>query len=542
MNLLRSGTLSPTSSGHDDRDPTNIYHLHPLVAGPLEAWPTTFARIAAMGFSHVCLAPPFEPGASGDIFVHATFDRLHPALGFSGTADQGLTLAAEFASREGLRLMLDIAPGQVAMDAPVRQRQPDWFSSAGDGPVADPRRPPHRIDVALPRFAQTVLADAVSDWWIELLTRLTTAGVAGFRCLTLDLVPASFWHRLTAAFPQVLFFAWTPGVAALHRFAGVGFDLTCSSAGWWDGRASWFLDEQERLRQVAPALASPEPSFLERLAERLPPDADMPEAYRLALRIAAATGSGLFLPMGFEYAAIRRFDAVRATQADMETAKNDMPADLSADVAAAIRLTAELPPAGSLRPMTSPAARVTALLRTDTVVLINPDLVRPAPLEFPLAPLPSTSGVPLSATGDLDTPLRPGEVRILPCRPTSAIPGGGFALSRPWAEATRIAVEAVHPSGDFVSKTVVGRDVTISADIVGDGHDVLAADLLWQPVDAEDWQRVPMRLRDNDRWEAMIRPDRIGLYRFAVEGWWDQWGIVHPRPACQGCRRPGRDT
>ena len=28
----------------------------------------------------------------------------------------------------------------------------------------------------------------------------------------------------------------------------------------------------------------------------------------------------------------------------------------------------------------------------------------------------------------------------------------------------------------------------------------------------------------NDRWEARVRPDRIGLYLYAVEGWWDQWG------------------
>jgi starch synthase (maltosyl-transferring) len=102
MNLIRSGTRSSVSSARDDRIPVNIYHLHPLVAGPLEAWPGIFARIAAMGFSHVCLAPPFEPGGGGDIFIHATFDRLHPALRFPGPAEQGLALAAEQAARAGL--------------------------------------------------------------------------------------------------------------------------------------------------------------------------------------------------------------------------------------------------------------------------------------------------------------------------------------------------------------------------------------------------------------------------------------------------------
>ena len=470
------------------------------------------------------LGTSFEPGGSGDIFVHATFDRLHPALGFSGSAEQGMRLATDLAARAGLKLMLDIAPGQVAIDAPLRQRQPDWFTPAGSSRIADPRRPPQRVDVALPRFGQTTLAEAMSDWWLELLARFTEAGVAGFRCLTLDLVPALFWRRVTASFPDALFLAWTPGVPGVRNLARLGFDLTVSSAAWWDGRASWFLDEQAALRDVAPALASPEPSFLERLVQRLAPDADIPEAYRLSLRIAAATGAGLFLPMGFEYAASRRFDPVHAGPADIAAAQHEMPADLSDDIAAAIRLNRELPPAGGLRPVTSPAASVSALLRADTLVLINPDIGRPAKLALPLVPLPPAAGAALSAMGDLETPLQPGEVRTLRCRRTPDVAGGGLELSHAWAVSNRIAVEAVEPSGDFTIKTVIGRDFVVSADVFGDGHDVLAADLLWRPADVAEWRRARMRTLTNDRWEARIRPERLGMYHFAVEGWLDQWG------------------
>ncbi|WP_216856215.1 maltotransferase domain-containing protein [Acidisphaera sp. S103] len=470
-----------------------------------------------MGFSHVCLAPPFEPGAGGDIFIHAGFDRLHPALRFDGPAEQGIERAVGMAADAGLRLMLDIAPGQIAVDSPLRQRHPDWFGPAGGGQIADPRRKPHRVDVAVPRFGQTVVADAVSDWWIERLTRLTRSGVAGFRCLTLDLVPPAFWRRVIAPFPDALFLAWTPEIINPRDFAGTGFDLACSVAG----HMSLLLDEQAALRDVAPVLVSPEPSFLDRLTRHLPADADIADAYRLALGVAAAAGAGLFVPMGFEYATSRPFDAARASPADMEAVQRDKPADLSDDVAAAIRLTAALSPAIGPRPLTSPAGKVVAWLRADTLILINPDIVRPASVGFSLAPLPGTG---LSATGDPGTPLRPGEIRILQCRQAQDIPGGELALARPWAEATRIAVESVEPEGDFPAKTVVGRDFVVSADVFGDGHDVLAADLLWQPADARDWQRIPMRKLDNDRWEVRFRPDRVGLYRFAVEGWWDQWG------------------
>ncbi len=145
----------------------NIYHMHPLAAGPLEGWGAVFERIAGMGFSHVCLAPPFEPGSGGDIFIHATFDRLHPTLQFNGSAERGIAMAVDLAARSGLRLMLDIAPGEVAVDSPLRQRQPDWFATPAEEGTADPRRPPQRVDVALPRFERTALADAVSGWWAD---------------------------------------------------------------------------------------------------------------------------------------------------------------------------------------------------------------------------------------------------------------------------------------------------------------------------------------------------------------------------------------
>ncbi len=289
-----------------------------------------------MGFSHVCLAPPFEPGGSGDIFVHATFDRLHPALGFAGSAEQGLALAAELAAGAGLRLMLDIAPGQVAIDLPLRQRQPDWFSPGRCWPGGRPEAAPHRIDVAVPRFGQTALADAVSDWWIELLTRLTGAGIAGFRCLTLDLVPASFWRRLIATFPSACSWPGRRGSPACATLAGVGFDLTCSSAGWWDGRASWFLDEQDALRDIAPALASPG-TLLPR------PAGATVGAGRGHRRVLSSGAADRRFDRGGSVSADglrirhqpRRFDSVRASPADMEAAERERPADLSEDIAAA---------------------------------------------------------------------------------------------------------------------------------------------------------------------------------------------------------------
>ena len=71
MNLIRSGTLVPASSAHDGRALVNIYHLHPLAAGPLEAWPLVFARIAAMGFSHAAVGAMVSSSYHADEQAHA---------------------------------------------------------------------------------------------------------------------------------------------------------------------------------------------------------------------------------------------------------------------------------------------------------------------------------------------------------------------------------------------------------------------------------------------------------------------------------------
>ena len=533
-----------------------IYHAHPLVAGPLTAWPDLLTRVRAMGFDHVCLAPPFAPDPGGDIYVTADHEALHPALGWDGDADAGIRHIADLAAQQGLRLMLDLILYQVAADAAVRQRAPDWFSTGFCGGAPDPRRAPARPDAAAPRFGATATAEALMDWWAERLTRLIRAGVAGFRAVEPDRVPASVWRRLIERLRPVaadtLMLAWTPGTdrGSIARLAGAGFDLVASSVAWWDGRSPWLMEEMATLRTVAPAIGSPEPSFFDRLAARLPWGTDTASACRHALARAAASMSGLFVPMGFEYAARRPFDAARASPEDLQRAREEAPCDLSGDIAAANGLLDRIAPhklGDIMRQLTPSSATATALLRCNTadprdasraaVVLLNPDLGAPAPLPFSVAPLPPQAGaafgIPklLQGGGDAIAPLAAGEVRVLTYKRAPAIARAGQSpkLDHNTARSTRIVIEKIAPSvpdGDYAAKRVVGETVTVSADIVADGHEVLAAALLWRAAGETPWQREAMALVNNDRWEAEFAPARIGRHEFTIEAWWDVWGTL----------------
>jgi starch synthase (maltosyl-transferring) len=91
----------------------------------------------------------------------------------------------------------------------------------------------------------------------------------------------------------------------------------------------------------------------------------------------------------------------------------------------------------------------------------------------------------------------------------------------------RIAIESVEPvvdAGRFAAKAISGQPVTVSAVIFADGHDQLAAELLWRPVNYTHWQRVPLTFITNDHWQAELLPAHPGRWVFAIEAWWDQYG------------------
>ena len=91
----------------------------------------------------------------------------------------------------------------------------------------------------------------------------------------------------------------------------------------------------------------------------------------------------------------------------------------------------------------------------------------------------------------------------------------------------RVAIERVTPEvdcGRFPIKRTIGERVIVSADIHADGHDQLAAALLFRKAGASRWREVPMVLVDNDRWEAHFTVEELGRYEYCVDGWIDRFG------------------
>ena len=96
------------------------------------------------------------------------------------------------------------------------------------------------------------------------------------------------------------------------------------------------------------------------------------------------------------------------------------------------------------------------------------------------------------------------------------------------ARAASILIEAVTPEldgGRSAVKRIAGDSLRIEADVLKEGHDVLAAVAWWRKVSPASqvtaWQSVPMRPLGNDRWAAEVPLPGPGRIVFTVEAWPD---------------------
>ena len=520
-----------------------IYYLHPLLTGAINALPPLLDRCAGMGFDHVLVPPLFEAGPAGSLLLTANLDMLDTRLGWTGDALSGISHLAALCRERHLTLLMDVVTDRVAAGCPLAADAGGLYQADAALSPLDPRRFEAE---GLAAIAAPGSDAALAGWWASRMTAYAGAGVGGFRLLSMLHMSPDFSTRLTgsvrAAAPGTLFLGWMPGVPtpALAGFVGAGLDFVFDSLPWWDFRGDWFWREAAALRRVARIIATPEAPFGPRLAATSHDPAHLAACTRRAIGFAAAIGDGWMLPMGCEIGATHRLDARRDTPDVWAAAQADRPFDLTEFVAAANAARLHDPGhAGELRVLSAPGAGVMALLRADSadarfarqasVILVNTDPARPRLVASDgLFTNAGASFVPIVPGAPLE--LAPGDVRILAAdaAPSILAPQSDLAdTARTAAHTARIAIEAVTPSvdeGRFPARRVVGDLVTVQADIICEGHDVLAAVLAWRPRGAAEWTEVRMKPLGNDRFAAGLPLTRLGMHEFTVEAWRDAFG------------------
>jgi starch synthase (maltosyl-transferring) len=86
----------------------------------------------------------------------------------------------------------------------------------------------------------------------------------------------------------------------------------------------------------------------------------------------------------------------------------------------------------------------------------------------------------------------------------------------------RVVIENVYPEidgGRFPVKRTVGQTVRVEADIHTDGHDLIAAFLMYREPDRTAWSEIPMIPMANDRWAGTFRVAAVGRTAYTLQAW-----------------------
>ncbi|MBC7950833.1 MAG: DUF3416 domain-containing protein [Rhodospirillaceae bacterium] len=539
-----------------DRGP-RIYNLFPLLVGPVAQWGDELPRIARMGFDWVYLNPFHYPGFSGSLYAVKDYHRLHPLMDDGRPADQQLHDFVDQAQDYGLKVMMDLVINHTSKDAILVDEHPEWYARTPEGALKspgavapdDPTKFTEWGDLAEIDYGRPDLHPALIDHWGVLVRHYAALGFVGFRCDAAYQVPAEVWAAIIAPsraeFPHLHFAAETLGctteqIAALHR---AGFDTLFNSSKWWDFHQPWLLEQYDLLRAIAPSIAFPESHDTVRVAAEA--NGDPEDWAKLKALFAAFFSAGWMMPMGYEWGYRAKLDVVSTRPTDRETAQYD----ISAFVAGLNQIKAEtaaLNTEGPQRLLTPPEWSVVVLLRqtpelgqaalavlnTDASHVNQVDVVRllvdagQAPELFEEC----TPGRVGSATGPLE--LAPLEARLFRTRldgkakpkpepEAKALPP---PTNLPDVETPGILILAVSPCvdcGRYAVKREVGDVLEVTADILKDGHDKLAARVLWREKGDAVWREAPLEYQDNDRWIGRVPLERNTRLTYTIEAWGD---------------------
>jgi starch synthase (maltosyl-transferring) len=525
----------------------SIYYFHPVLGGEMSGWSRHLDRCRAMGFTHLLLAPPFQPGQSGNIFLTADYDSWHPALRAGAGASSQLRNLAEDCHRRGLEIWLDLVLDRVASEARLVSEHPHWFDRVRGDPLPDPRIIHRTSQTASFHFGEPHEGE-ILEWWQSRIHEWLEAGIDGFRLDQPHSIPPAFLKALIAGtkaeHPFCRFAAWTPGLSAdqVARLSACGVDFTVGSTCWWDFKGEWYLEEQERLAAIAPPLALAETPFAHRLAESFASNDALERGYRRAIDFCATEGHGWLMPMGFEFASTIPLEPARGDAAAFERLTQTSNARLVDEIAAANARGRKLFDTRPVRwrllsaPNASVFAEVSEGGDAGVLRLVNAEAMTMQSADIGM--LLARSGRAWSLKERSRTldgsvlQLQPAEVLLLELDLAAAVklaPPQSKRQATAAAKLPRVVIDHIAPAvegGRYPAKRVVGELITVEADIFSDGHGELAADLLWRPADEAEWRRLAMKFLGNDHWTARFRAERVGDHFFTIEAWRDDFASL----------------
>ncbi len=510
-----------TRTGHSSHRPFRLREVGATAGGGSAKLRAALEQSVSLGFDGVLLPPVFhtENGLLADL------SRCGSCYGL-GSIAEGLATIAE--ARRGIEcaLVVDLPTDGLAANSPLHRAHRDIVADPDPRGLLDPRRTLDlgRAPVVAGERAVSGLADLVAS-----LTRtLGSGGIDGIRLRRLSGLGGGAVAAIARAIrrerPDTLVIGDTAGMPwpELDAIEPGLLDHVVASSAWWNWSDDWFFSELDHLRRVASVLVPA-------ISLARSGDGQMPQRFARDLGLAASLGGGWILPE-----AVAISDATEPLLRSMNALFGGEAASALASGAGIVHLNdVQGPVLATLRTPSADARHAPEAF----LALLNRNVSAAASID-PSAVLPAVGGLfdrfeavlprdgEALVAGRVVT-LAPGAFRLYRAQALASPPRPVLdaAAAREVAEkAPRLAIENPAPAvdgGRFPVKRRAGEVVSVEIDLIGDGHDKLAAAVQWRHVDAATWSESALTPLGNDRWRGAFPLETVGLHHYRVVAWRD---------------------
>jgi starch synthase (maltosyl-transferring) len=89
---------------------------------------------------------------------------------------------------------------------------------------------------------------------------------------------------------------------------------------------------------------------------------------------------------------------------------------------------------------------------------------------------------------------------------------------------SRVVIVNIHPQlddGYHPIKAIVDETIHVTADVLCDGHDIIASSLLYKNENERVWREKRMSQGENNVWQASFLVEKQGFYYYKIQGWVD---------------------
>ncbi len=310
-----------------------IYNIFTRYFSSSSDWFSITQKAKDMGFNAVYLNPINKTGFSGSLYsISDYFDWDTKSMG-NVSKKEGERLLKDYLNYcKGLKMKVfyDLVVNHTAYDSPLVKKHDDWYEHDEDGNVShaycyteggvtfwqDSAK--LKYDISNANLFKYI--ESICNYYLNL-------GFSGFRCDAAAYADDILWKVLIKnvrkIYPDVIFIAETFMVPLenIDKIADAGFEYIFSSAKWWNGYDSWFIEQTDRFQKKGLKLISfPDNHDTERLMSEVNGNIDL---YKQRMMFVAVCSSSFEISYGFEYGFKKKPHVVETTPNDVEDISYD---------------------------------------------------------------------------------------------------------------------------------------------------------------------------------------------------------------------------